>query len=143
MTLSLFFISSSMTGPSTLWSKTSVNLFSGHGSPKNAFLELKPSGGMKIGSTVILKAFSNMFGISLASNGLESSRQGLVLTSITYSLNSSSIIKSRPNTSKVFTRLLGSSFPWHALKTSVVILLIYGNMSLSKQMFKSAKFLSR
>ena len=56
----------------------------------------KCSGGGKIGSTVSLKAFSSIEGISLASKGDDSSKQGFVFTSIRYTLKSRSIMKSRP-----------------------------------------------
>jgi hypothetical protein len=79
----------------------------------------------------------------LESNGLASSRHGFVLTSIKYILNSSSIIKSNPKTSNVLIRLFGSIFPCTALNTSAVSLFIYGNMSLSKQIFRSPKYLSK
>ena len=39
-------------------------------------------------------AFSSILGINLANNGLDSSRQGFVLTSISHGLKSSSIMKS-------------------------------------------------
>ena len=132
----LFFVANilSRTGPSILSSKQSENLFSGHGSPINDFLMLKFSGGIKTLSVPILSAFSSMVGIRRASNGLASSRHGLVLTSIRYGLKKSSIIKSRPKTSIQFSRRFGSSLPWHALKTSIVNLFIYGIKSLSKQM---------
>jgi len=54
----------------------------------------------KIGSTAILKAFSTIPGMILASKGQESSRHGLVFTSISHVSNFSSIIKSRPKISK-------------------------------------------
>lgn len=70
-------------------------------------------------------AFSNMCGMSFESKGDDNSRQGFVLTSIRYGLNSSSNMKSNPNiytihykqkvsfkiTSKVLRRFLGSTFP--------------------------------
>jgi hypothetical protein len=47
-------------------------------------------------------------------------------------LKFSSIIKSRPYTSKVLNLLLGSTLPQTALKQSVVSFFIWGKMSLSK-----------
>lgn len=133
----------SNTGPSITLSTTSSNLFSGHASPMKAFFALKCSGGKNYESNPIFNAFSSMFGISLASKGLESSRQGFVFTSIKYGRNSSSIIKSSPNTSILFNRRLGSNLLWQALNISAVILFIYGLISLSKQIFKSPKCLSK
>lgn len=72
----------SRTGPSTFKSNTSSYLFSGHGSPMKDFLELKCSGGKNYESNAILREFSSILGISLANKGLDSSRHGLVLTSI-------------------------------------------------------------
>ena len=127
----------SRNGPSfgSASSKHSVYLFSGQASPMKAFLELKCSGGKKTPSRPILNEFSSIVGMSLASRGHASSRQGLVFTSIRYGLNSSHIMKSRPKISRQFRRLFGSSFPWQALKTSVVNLFIYGTISLSKHIF--------
>ena len=62
------------------------------------FLCLYCSGGGNRGSTATLNAFSIMDGISLAKRGQQSSKQGLVLTSISQVLNCSSIMKSSPNT---------------------------------------------
>ena len=142
MILSFVWNNFSSTGPSILLSKTSSNLFSGAASPMKAFLLLNPSGGRKIGSSPALRAFSSIFGMSLARSGLESSRHGFVLTSIKYGLNSSSIIKSRPNTSIQLSLLLGSSFPWHARNMSVEILFICVRISLSKLIFKLGNVLS-
>lgn len=72
----------SKTGPSIILSYTSSNLFSGQASPIKAFLELKCSGGKNYESKPIFSAFSSILGINLASKGLESSRHGLVFTSI-------------------------------------------------------------
>ena len=130
----LFFVANilSRTGPSILSSKQSENLFSGHGSPMNDFLLEKFSGGIKRVSVLILSAFSSIVGISLANKGLANSKHGFVFTSIKYGLNSSHIMKSRPNTSIVLSLRFGSSLPWQALKTSIVNLFIYGTKSLSK-----------
>jgi hypothetical protein len=54
-------------------------------------------GGNK-GSATIFIVFSSMLGIMRANSGDESSRHGLVLTSIKNSLKSESIMKSSPNT---------------------------------------------
>ena len=87
-----------------------------------------------MGSITILKALSNIVGISLASSGLESSRQGFVFTSIRYTLKSSDIIKSSPNTSKVFMRLRGSILLQVARMQSAVNCLNYGRKSRSTEM---------
>jgi hypothetical protein len=56
-------------------------------------------------------AFSTILGMSLARYGDESSRQGLVLTSMSHGFNSSSIMKSYPNIYLkkflVFEKLIG------------------------------------
>jgi hypothetical protein len=60
--------------------------------------------------------------------GQDSSRQGLELISIKYSLNSESIIKSRPKTSKLFYFRSGSIVPEQALIASVAIFFINGRI---------------
>ena len=55
-----------------------------------------------MGSTAILKAFSSIEGMIRAKRGLDSSRQGLVLTSMIQTLQLSSIMKSSPKISKQF-----------------------------------------
>ena len=92
-------------------SKQSVYLFSGQASPMKAFFELKCSGGKNTPSRPILKEFSSIVGMSLAKRGLESSKHGLVFTSIRYGLNSSQIMKSSPKTSMQLSRRFGSSLP--------------------------------
>ena len=57
-----------------------------------------------------LKILSKSAGIILKSNGEVVSRQGLVLASINQTLKSSSIMKSKPNSSKLFSLLKGSIF---------------------------------
>lgn len=90
----------SRVGPSTFSSKTRWNLFSGQISCTTCFFWLHPSGGGNNGSATILIAFSSMLGIRRASKGLDSSKHGLVLTSIRNTLKSSSIMKSSPKTYK-------------------------------------------
>ena len=65
-------------------------------------------GGGNNGSTAIFKAFSIILGIILASNGAPKSKHGLVFTSISQVSKSSSIIKSKPNISKVNYLLFAS-----------------------------------
>lgn len=69
-----------------------VNLFMSNKSEANVFVFGNSLGGGNIGSTAILKAFSIIFGIILASKGDESYKQGFVLTYISQELNYSSII---------------------------------------------------
>lgn len=51
-------------------------------------------------SKVNLKASSSILGINMANKGLDSSIQGLVLTSMSHTWWFSSMMKSKPNTSK-------------------------------------------
>jgi len=88
--------SSSSSGPSTFSSKIRSNLFSGHSSFTTYFFWEKWSGGGNRGSTTKRSTFSSIAGIRRASRGHAVSRHGFVFTSIKYTLNSSSIIKSRP-----------------------------------------------
>jgi hypothetical protein len=78
----------------------------------------------------ILKTDSSILGIILASNGQQISILGLVFTSISFNLRSSSIMKSYPKTSKVFIRLYGSIFFSAARKVSRTKARIYGKKSL-------------
>lgn len=59
-------------------------------------------GGGNMGSNPIRKAFSSMFGIILESNVHSVSKHGLVLISIRLTSNLELIMKSNPNTSKLF-----------------------------------------
>ena len=54
-------------------------------------------------------------GIILESKGLSVSKQGLVLISISQVLKFSSIMKTKPKISKLFSRLFGSILPYTAL----------------------------
>jgi hypothetical protein len=91
-------------------------------------------GGGNIGSIAILemkpkdyrKRFSIRCGIIFVNKEDESSRQGLVLASISQTLNESSIIKSRPNSSAQNSLFIGSIFENTALIVSVAMSLILG-----------------
>ena len=76
------------------------------------------------GSIAILKLLSSSSGIIRASNGLQISRQGLVLASIRNTLKFSSIMKSYPKISKQLDMRLGSIFDPTALNESVTSLSI-------------------
>jgi hypothetical protein len=78
-----------------------VNLFDGKGFGSFSILPSFGRGGGKIGSRAIFKALSSIDGMILPSRELDSSRHGLVFTSINQGLNPSSIRKSSPNTSNV------------------------------------------
>ena len=56
------------------------------------------------------KAWSTACGMILANKGADSSRQGLVLISISQGLKFSSIIKSKPKSSKLCFSLCGDNF---------------------------------
>lgn len=75
-------------------------------------------------SRVSYKEFSTIFGIREAKRGQESSRQGLLLISISQTSRLASIIKSMPNTSKLLDFLEGSIPPEQARMASVAILYI-------------------
>lgn len=75
-------------------------------------------------SRVSYKEFSTIFGIREAKRGQESSRQGLLLISISQTSRLASIIKSIPNTSKLFDFFEGSIPPEQARIASVAILYI-------------------
>lgn len=79
-----------------------------------------------MGSSAILNTLSRREGIILDKSVQQMSRAGLVLTSISHTLNYSSIIKSNPNNSKQFSLLLGSSLLYVALIVWVEISFIYG-----------------
>ena len=83
-------------------------------------------GGGNIGSIAILNAFSIMFGMILANKGLDNYKQGLLFTSINHVSNSSSIIKSKPNTSNVNSLFLESSTIFVAITASLASLIIFG-----------------
>ena len=85
--------------PSTKEWKMSWNLFSRRGSlikPGEALLA--PVDSIKIGSKAILKAFSSIEGMILASWGDDNSKQGLVFTSKIQGFSSESRMKSYPKT---------------------------------------------
>jgi len=143
ITLSFSLKISLISGPSIFSSNTNSNLFSGQSSLTTCLRYEKCSGGGNIGSTTNLRAFSSIDGISLAKRGDDSSKQGLVFTSIRKTLKFSSIMKSSPYTSKVLILLFGSILPQVALIQSVDNFLIYGRMSLSNWTLREPWFLSR
>ena len=67
---------------SSLLEKIRLNLFASKNSSLPTLEYAGSLGGGKIGSTAMRMAFSSIEGMILASKGQESSRQGLVLTSI-------------------------------------------------------------
>ena len=79
-----------------------------------------------------LRAFSTIVGISLAKYGLESSKHGLVLTSIIHGFMSSSIIKSYPKISQEYCFLSGSILRDTALIESLTYSFILGTTSFTK-----------
>lgn len=121
--ISCWFLSSSLNSlPSIFSSKMSSNLLMGIISCKVFFFAILKSGGGNRGSTANLNALSSIAGIILARSGHDTSKQGFVLASIRYILNSQSIIKSYPNISKLLFLLLGSNFKNVALNVSVITL---------------------
>lgn len=103
--MSLCFLrSSSSSGPSTSSSNTSWYLVSVGRAAVRFHQNEKSFGGNK-GSIAIRKELSSIDEITRARRGQGSSRQGLVLHSIRYTLNSRSIMKSKPYISKLFMRL--------------------------------------
>jgi len=107
------------------------------------FLAMLKSGGGNNGSTAILKALSNSAGIILADSGLQSSKQGLVLHSISMTLKFSSIMKSKPNISNECCLRFASILVKVAINASVTSRLIWGSMVFSIEMFRSGNACSR
>ena len=102
------------------------NLFSG----TQCFLNLGQwNGGGKRGSNPILIAFSTMLGITLAQTGVHVVISGFTLTSMSHGLKFSSIIKSKPKISKMFSFRSVSSLRKVACIVSVAIAFICGYMS--------------
>lgn len=67
--------------------------------------------------------------------GQDSSKQGLVLISMSQTLNDSSTIKSSPNISKLCYLLDGDIFKATLLIASIATSLIFGMICLSKEYF--------
>jgi hypothetical protein len=82
-----------------------------------------------------LNTFSMSCGMILERRLHDSSKHGLVFTSINQGLNYSSTMKSRPSNSKLLYSLRSSRKPYVARTASVPISFIFGRMSTKKFTF--------